>query len=154
MAGSIRRKVSVPVDLELAFRLFTEGMGTWWPLDAYSRAVAELAEQDVRAERLEFQARPGGAVLEHLSDGTVLPWAEVTAWDPPHRVRMAWRPHSMPEPPTEVEVSFAAEAGGTRVELEHRGWEALSDGFRQSLYEIYVRGWVTTLDRFAAAAAA
>ena len=153
-AGAIHRTVRVPAEPARAFRLFTEGMGTWWPLDAYSRAVAELAEQDVRAEWLEFQARPGGAVLEHLSDGTVLPWAEVTAWDPPARVQMAWRPHSMPEPPTEVEVSFAAEAGGTRVELEHRGWDALSDGFRESLHEIYGRGWPTTLDLFAAAAAA
>src|SRR5436190_877560 len=92
-AGAIRRTVRVPVEPERAFRLFTEGMGTWWP-------------------------------------------------------------HSMPEPPTEVEVSFAAEGGGTRVELEHRGWDALSDGFRESLHEIYVRGWPTTLDLFAAAAAA
>ncbi len=38
------------------------------------------------------------------------------------------------------------------VELEHRGWERLSRDFREGLYDIYARGWITTLGRFAAAA--
>jgi uncharacterized protein YndB with AHSA1/START domain len=148
----IRLAVTVRTDPERAFDLFTGGMGTWWPMDAYSRAVSELAGEGVRATRLEFQARPGGSILEHLSDGRVLPWAEVLAWHPPDRVVMAWRPHSQPEPPTELDVRFAAREGGTVVELEHRGWEGLSDGFREALYEVYARGWVSTLGRFAAAA--
>ena len=43
---------------------------------------------------------------------------------------------------------FRAEGEGTVVELEHRGWERLSDGFRDALYDIYVRGWATTLELF------
>jgi hypothetical protein len=43
------------------------------------------------------------------------------------RVVLSWRPHSLPEPPTELEVTFAARAGGTSVELEHRRWEGLSE---------------------------
>jgi len=148
----IRQEVTVRADPDHAFALFTAGMGTWWPLDAYSRAVNELADEGVAAARLEFRPRMGGAILEHLSDGRILPWAEVTAWHPPRSVRIAWHPHSEPEPPTEVEVTFTQRERGTLVELEHRGWERLSGGFRDGLYEIYVRGWVTTLDRFAAAA--
>ncbi len=144
----IRRTVSVRCAPERAFKLFTEEMGAWWPLDSYSRAVNEFAGEDVRAERLEFQARMGGSILEHLSDGRILPWGEVTAWDPPHRVVMAWRPHSMAEPPTEVDVGFTARGDGTLLEVEHRGWERLSEGFRAGLYDIYVLGWVTTLDLF------
>jgi uncharacterized protein YndB with AHSA1/START domain len=151
-ADPIRRAVTVRSDPARAFELFTAQMGSWWPLDAYSRVVNELEGQGLRAERLEFQARMGGSILEHVSDGRILPWGEVIAWDPPHRVAMSWRPHSMPEPPTELEVTFSARAGLTLVELEHRGWERLSDGFRGSLYEIYVRGWTTTLGLFAAAA--
>jgi hypothetical protein len=56
----------------------------------------------------------------------------------------------MPEPPTEVEATFTAQGNGTVVEVEHRGWEGLSEGFRGQLYEVYVRGWITTLERFAA----
>jgi len=65
---------------------------------------------------------------------------------------MAWSPHSLPEPPTEVEVTFTARDADTLVEVEHRGWEVLSEGFRTSLYDIYVRGWTATLERFAEAA--
>jgi hypothetical protein len=148
----IRQAVSVRGDPEGVFELFTERMGAWWPVDEYSRAVSEFADQGVQVVRLEFQARLGGSLLEHLSDGRILPWAEVAAWHPPHNVLMAWRPYSVPEPPTELQVTFTAQDGGTLVELEHRGWEALSEDFREGLYEIYARGWITTLGCFVAAA--
>jgi uncharacterized protein YndB with AHSA1/START domain len=148
----IRQSVTVPIHPERAFDLFTEGMGTWWPVESYSRAVSEFQHDDVEVAGLWFQARMGGSILEHMSDGRTLPWAEVIAWQPPHRVVMAWRPHSLPEPPTELEVTFAARDAGTLVEIEHRDWDGLSEGFRTQLYEIYERGWVTTLARFAAAA--
>ena len=149
----IRQTVIVRSDPERAFALFTEHMGTWWPVDAYSRAVSEFKDEDIQVARLEFQARMGGHVLEHTSDGRILPWAEVIAWHPPHSVLMAWRPHAEPEPPTEVEVTFTPRDGGTLVELEHRGWERLSEPFREGLYEIYARGWITTIGCFAVAAA-
>jgi uncharacterized protein YndB with AHSA1/START domain len=148
----IRQTVTVRSDPGRAFNVFTEQMGTWWPVESYSRAVSEFEHEDVEVAELEFQARMGGSILEHLSDGRILPWAEVIAWHPPHRVLLAWRPHSRPEPPTEIEVTFAARDGGTLVELEHRGWWRLSEDFRDELYEIYAHGWVTTIERFAAAA--
>lgn len=148
----IHQTVTVRSAPERAFDLFTEQMGTWWPVQAYSRAVSEFVDENMQVARLEFQAGLGGSILEHMSDGRILPWAEVVAWHPPHRVLMAWRPHSEPEPPTEVEVKFTARGGGTLVELEHRGWERLSEDFRAGLYDIYARGWITTLGCFAAAA--
>ena len=148
----IRHMVTVRAAPERAFDLFTEQMGTWWPVESYSRTVSEFAHEDVQVVRLEFQARMGGSVLEHLSDGRILPWAEVIAWHPPYSVVMAWRPHSSPEPPTEVEMTFTQRGDGTLVELEHRGWEQLSEDFRVGLYDTYARGWITTLGCFAAAA--
>jgi uncharacterized protein YndB with AHSA1/START domain len=148
----MRGTVTVRCAVQHAFRIFTEEMSTWWPLESYSRAVSEFEDQGVEAERLEFQPRMGGSLLEHMSDGRTLPWAEVIAWHPPHRVVMAWRPHSMPEPPTELEVTFTAADRGTLVELEHRGWERLSDDFRATLYDIYARGWNSTLELFVAVA--
>src|SRR6266516_4162165 len=68
-AEPIRHTVSVRVGPERAFQLFTRQMGAWWPVDEYSRAVSESAEEGVRVERLEFQARRGGSLLEHMSDG-------------------------------------------------------------------------------------
>ncbi|MDQ4027648.1 MAG: SRPBCC domain-containing protein [Actinomycetota bacterium] len=148
----IRRTISVQSGPERAFELFTDDMGTWWPVELYSRAVSEFKNEDVKVARLEFQARMGGSILEHMSDGRILPWAEVIVWRPPHRVVMAWRPHSAPELPTEIEVTFGPREAGTEVVVEHRGWERLSERFREQLYDIYVRGWPTTLECFAAAA--
>jgi uncharacterized protein YndB with AHSA1/START domain len=149
----IRRTVTVRCPRERAFELFTAGMGAWWPVEDYSRAVSEFAAEGVRVDRLELEPHLGGSILEHLSDGRVLPWAEITEWEPPSRVAFAWRPHDLPEPPTDLIVTFTAlEADVTAVEVEHRGWERLSEGFRGEMYEVYVRGWVTTLDRYAAAA--
>jgi uncharacterized protein YndB with AHSA1/START domain len=145
----IRQTVTVRSDPERAFDLFTDQMGTWWPVELYSRAVNEFEHEDVKVAQLVFEGRLGGSIFERLTDGRVFPWAEVVSWQPRHRVQLSWRPHSRPEPPTEVEVTFTAREGGTLVEVEHRGWERLSEEFRQGLYEIYVRGWPTTLRCFA-----
>ena len=52
-------------------------------------------------------------------------WGELLAWEPPARFVMTW---TMTPVPTEVELSFAALGPAlTRVTVEHRGWEALSD---------------------------
>ena len=146
----IREKVTVRSDPARAFELFTAQMGKWWPLESYSRAVNEFEHVNVGVSELMFEARMGGSILERMTDGRVLPWAEVLAWQPPHRVVLSWRPHSMPEPPTELEVTFVARKDGTLIEVEHRGWERLSEEFRAEMYEIYVRGWPLTLECFVA----
>ena len=144
----IRRSIDVGAAPEQAFRVFTEEMGTWWVLETHSRAAVERS--GVKAERIEFQGRVGGQVLEHLSNGEVLPWAEVVEWEPPRRLVLAWRPHGRPQPPTEVEVVFTPRASGTHVELVHRGWEHLSEEFEE-LYDSYGQGWSGTLERFSLA---
>jgi uncharacterized protein YndB with AHSA1/START domain len=148
----IRQTVSVRCVPERAFELFTNQMSTWWPVESYSRAVSEFQHEDVKTAELVFQARMGGSILERLTDGRILPWAEVIGWQPPHRVLLSWRPHSAPEPPTEVDVTFTEREWGTLVEVEHRGWQLLSEEFREGLYEIYSRGWPTTLQLFAVVA--
>ena len=142
----------VPLDPRRAFHLFTEGMGQWWPVESYSRAVSELAHENVEVVRLEFQPRVDGSIVEHLNDGRTLPWGLISRWSPPERLVIAWRPHSQPEPPTEIDVTFGAHDGGTLVVIEHRGWERLSEGFRDELRPVYERGWITTLACYAAAA--
>jgi hypothetical protein len=44
----------------------------------------------------------------------------------PRRLVFAWRPAGFaPHEPTEVEVRFEPAERGTRVTVEHRGWDAL-----------------------------
>jgi uncharacterized protein YndB with AHSA1/START domain len=147
----IRRSVTVRCAPDRAFEIFTERIDDWWPVETHSRAASEFDAEGVKVERIEFQRRVGGQILEHLSNGSTLPWAEVVAWDPPRRFVLAWRPHPRPQAPTEVEVTFTPADGGTLVSLEHRGWERLTEDVRE-LYQSYAGGWVSTLGRFAAAA--
>lgn len=143
----IRRSVSVNLAPERAFTLFTDEMGTWWPLTSYSRAVDEYDKGTMKSERLEFQGRLGGRILEHLSNGEVVPWAEVLAWEPPARFVLAWKPNATDRPPTELEVHFVAEGTGTRVEVEHRGWERLGDDATRARTQ-YDNGWPMVLGLF------
>ncbi len=147
----IRLSVEVGVDTERAFRLFTEEIDTWWPLETHSRAVNDFEGGSLEVERVEFQPRVGGMVLEHLSDGQVLPWGEVLVWKPPRRVVLAWKPNSTPRPPTELEIRFTSVDGGTFVELEHRGWERLGDVAIEARRG-YEQGWPGGLARFQDAA--
>jgi uncharacterized protein YndB with AHSA1/START domain len=50
-------------------------------------------------------------------------------------------------PSTEVEVAFTSTGdGGTRIDLEHRGWEALGpDAAKRQGYD---DGWRTLFERF------
>lgn len=147
----IVRSVSVQQGIEDAFRIFTEEIGSWWPVETHSRAASDFEGEDVKVERVEFQTRAGGHVLEHLSNGQTLRWAEILVWEPPRRFVLAWHPTFAERSPTEVEVRFTASDGGTVVELEHRGWERLGPGFAE-LRGSYAPGWVVVLHRFRSAA--
>jgi len=146
----IRRSMTVACSPERAFRLFTREIGSWWPVEVHSRAADDFEGQGIEVERIEFQGRIGGRVLEHMSDGRTLPWAEVLAWEPPSCFVLSWHPSYSARPPTEVEVRFSAFGPGTLVELEHRGWEALGPEIAAEIQGSYAAGWIPTLERFRA----
>jgi uncharacterized protein YndB with AHSA1/START domain len=73
------------------------------------------------------------------ADGRKGYWGTVLAWEPPHRLVVAWNVGNRRPEPTELEVRFLAEGSGTRVELEHRGWERF--GPEDKGYEGYSSGW-------------
>jgi hypothetical protein len=51
----------------------------------------------------------------------------------------------------EVEVRFTPAGSGTRVELEHRGWEKAGDR-AMWLHERYAEGWPSVLGHYRAKA--
>jgi hypothetical protein len=81
-------------------------------------------------------------------------WGEVRGWEPPSGFTIRWL-----GTPAPTEVAFVFQQLGprlTRVALEHRGWEALTD---EQLAEdcalpggyasgAYVTGWRVVLDTF------
>ena len=146
----IRRSVRVDRTQEDAFELFTERIGEWWPTEEFSRTADEEFGEGVKLERVVFEPRQGGRVYEVTWDGQEASWAEVLVYEPPSRIVLAWKPNDTDRPPTEVEVRFEPDAGGTRVELEHRGWERLGD-LAAKARQGYSDGWRTPLERFVAA---
>lgn len=109
------RTTVVDCDPVEAFEIFTQQIEHWWPRASHSVFDAESAS-------VAFEA---GRLVERSTDGRTALWGEVLAWDPPHSVTFTWHPGRSAEEQTEVTVTFSAEAGATRVELVHRGWDRL-----------------------------
>ena len=140
----IRKSVTVQRLPEEAFKIWTDGIGGWWPAIGHS-----LGKE--RVVNVVFEAKLDGRVYEVWDDGVEHDWARVIAFDPPHRFVMSWQPNPDRSAPTEVEVRFTAEGTGTRVDLEHRAWDRLGDQ-GQELRASYDGGWPTTLARYQEAA--
>jgi len=120
----VRKSIVVGAPPERAFRVFTEQMGSWWPL-----ATHHIGKVDAKDAIVE--PRVGGRFFERGVDGSECMWGHVLAWDPPRRVILSWELNAEwkydPSIKAEVEVTFVAEGSGTRVELEHRGFESYGD---------------------------
>jgi uncharacterized protein YndB with AHSA1/START domain len=142
-AGSvvIRKSITVAVPVETAFRLFTEQIGTWWPLATKSVAQAE-------AETLVVEPEVGGTVYERGRDGTVHKWGDVVVWEPPSRVAFTWHPGRGEETRQDVDVQFRPIEGGTRVEVAQTGWERLV-ATAAEIPDHYESGWDEILRSYA-----
>jgi uncharacterized protein YndB with AHSA1/START domain len=144
--GAIRRSITVDCSVEHAFATFTERIHEWWPLSRYS---IDNDESGSPPETVIFQGGAGGQIYERTKKGEELKWADVIAFEPPHRFVLAWNPSREQErPPTEVEVTFTDEGGTTRVDLEHRGWEKLGERAAEAR-QGYGQGWPAVLASFA-----
>ena len=113
---AVHKSLFVECSPERAFEVFTKEIGAWWPTQSHSIGQDKITE-------VVFEQQVGGRVFERHSDGGEGEWGRVLACDPPHRFVMSWYPGHDASKATELEVRFAAEGDGTRVELDHRGWE-------------------------------
>ena len=139
---TIRKSIHVKRPIEAAFRVFTEDIGRWWPLkDGYSFGGA-------RADQIYLEGKEGGRFFERFTDGEEYQVGTVTACTPPSRVVFSWKAPNW-DAATEVEVRFTAEGDGTRVDLEHRGWERAGAAAEKESSG-YNQGWDTVLARYAA----
>jgi uncharacterized protein YndB with AHSA1/START domain len=139
---SIQKSIFVkrlPAD---AFRLFTAEIQAWWPLKQGFSFGRE------RADKIFLEPRVGGRFFERFSDGEEHEVGRVTTYDPPARVVFTWQQPNW-NAATEVEVRFAAEGEGTRLTLEHRGFERLDEASRKVSFS-YSSGWDLILARYAA----
>ena len=126
---AIRKSVVVAAPADVAWTLFTERMGEWWPLASHSHGGEEVETAMATPER----------IFERWKDGTEKTWGHMLAWEPPHRLMFTWEISE--DCGNEVEVRFTPEGDSTRVELEHRGWEPRA----KDTWRDYETGWGTVL---------
>jgi uncharacterized protein YndB with AHSA1/START domain len=139
----VRKQISVECNVEDAFRTFTEDIATWWPVESHSMSGEGATPH--------FEQQTGGRVYERASDGKEHEWATILVYEPPSRIVLEWTVNPA-APPTEVEVRFSSDGEGTRVELEHRGWERYPSGGTEERGS-YDSGWSGVLERFRTAGA-
>ena len=152
-ASRLRKVVSVQVPPTVAWRVFTEKMGTWWPLATHKIGKATAVDAVI-------EPHVGGRWYERGEDGSTCDWGRVLAWEPPSRLVLSWDisadwQHD-PNLRTEVEIRFIAEGEyGTRVELEHRHLDRYGTR-RDEMRGIFDSegGWSGLLASFVGAAAA
>jgi uncharacterized protein YndB with AHSA1/START domain len=146
----VKKTLVVAATPQKAFDVFTAGFDRWWPRSH------SIGESPLQAAVLE--GRQGGRWYGLLENGREAEWGDVLAWEPPHRLLLAWRIGADwkydPALLTEVEVVFTPEGEGTRVHFEHRLLEnmgAEGEGARASFDS--EGGWTGLLQMFAAEAA-
>ena len=140
----VRNSIHIGCSPVHAFETFTQRLGEWWPLSTHSIGLETAI--DATLEPWE-----GGRLFERMRDGTEAHWARVLTWDPPQRLVLEWKVNPNAVAPTEIDVRFTADGDGTRVDLEHRGWERLGEAALEARGS-YDADWPMVLARFAAAA--
>jgi len=146
----VRKSVRVGAPPERAFKVFTDGIGRWWP-KTHHIGAADL-------DALVIEPKAGGRWYERGVDGSECDVGKVLVWEPPARLVLAWQLTADwkfdPGLITEVEVRFLADgANATRVELEHRDLERYgerADGVRATIDSS--EGWNGILQLFKQAA--
>lgn len=147
---AVRRAIRVEAPVERAFHVFTAQMASWWPVDTH-----HIAEKPL--EEIVIEERAGGRWFERAADGNECDWGTVRAWEPPTRVVFGWhlteRWEFDPDQAnaSEVEIRFVPDGSGTRVEVEHRGFERHGEGGPVVAAAVDAEGgWGTLLTRYAA----
>lgn len=116
--NSVRKVIVVEAPQAVAWRVFTQKMGAWWPLANYKIGKAPAVDA-------VLEPHVGGRWYERGDDGSTCEWGTVLSWDPPSRLVLSWDISAdwQPDPAlkTEIEVRFIPDGENvTRVELEHR----------------------------------
>lgn len=131
----VRREVLVPATPEIAFAVFTDEIGGWWPIGSHSvfhDGTVALAD---------------GRIIEYSADGRESVWGTVLDWAPPARLSFTWHPGRPASGAGRVTVTFTAAGDQTLVVLLHEGWEGYADP--DAARQEYDTGWPRVLAAYA-----
>ena len=136
------KSVVLPLAPVAAFELFTRKIGEWWPPDR--RHTQDPTSQIFLLE--------DGRFYERARDGREIELGYVRSWEHPSRIVLDFFIATGPEKPTEVEITFAAKAGGTQVTEVHRPKPSSEDLWLERAPR-YERSWDVVLAALSRAAA-
>jgi hypothetical protein len=139
--GVASAMIEVSVDPPTAFAIFTDEIGQWWrpgPINWNNarRAVGVRIEPGVGGRWIEVDDPASGEGVE---------CGRITAWEPGRRFVFLYRDVGHEIDDTEVEVRFEPIEGGTRVTLEHRGWEHVPAAVATRRRDLKRAGWASIL---------
>ena len=128
-----------------AFALFTDEIGLWWRKDS------PYWNDPERALSIRIEPHAGGRLLEvydlDTEDGFEI--GRITVWEPGRRLGLTWRQPDWPDgASTHVEVTFEPMGTGTRVRLEHTGFERVPGA--EAFVDGFAGGWNELLGFFGA----
>lgn len=117
MSSKILVALRIAAPPEVVFDAFTDDIALWWKpngLFAFTpRSPGVMAFEDDR-------------LVERLPTGKVFEVGQVRVWERGQRLVFGWRQATFaPGMDTEVEVRFELVETGTRVTVEHRGWDTV-----------------------------
>jgi hypothetical protein len=141
----VRVTVEVAVDPVTAFIIFTQEIGSWW-------RPGPLNWNDAgRALGMRIEPGPGGRWLEthDRKTGEGVTQGRFTAWELGERLAFIYQDTGHQLDGTEVEIRFEPVEGGTRVTLEHRGWERVAPETVTRSRNLKRWGWGNILNWYA-----
>lgn len=116
----VHKSITVPLAIEQAFQLWTEGISTWWPAGHSRSGEADIA--------IFIEGEVGGRLYERTKSGTEHEWGSILVWEPPAHLAYHWYLGSGPTQPTRVDVTFSViSQKETLVQIEHRGPELIGE---------------------------
>ncbi|HKJ23723.1 MAG TPA: SRPBCC domain-containing protein [Myxococcota bacterium] len=119
----VRASTVVAAAPDDAFRLFTDEVDAWW------RRGPRFRFRPGADGVMRFEGEAGGRLVEAFDAAgeDVYEVGRILAWEPPGRLCFEFRARAFaPGETTRVEIRFEAVAQGTRVVVEHAGFEAFA----------------------------
>jgi hypothetical protein len=139
--ASIVVTIEVGVDPDAAFAIFTEEIGQWW------RAGPINWNDNRHAVGIRIEPGVGGRWIEvtDAQTGEGFEAGRISVWEPGARLAFAYRDAGHRIDGTQVEVRFEPVPGGTRVTLEHSGWDLVSPDVAATARQAKRYGWANIL---------
>jgi uncharacterized protein YndB with AHSA1/START domain len=129
----IRLQVELPLSCDDTWEILTGAshITSWW------------------GNHVSLEARPGGAFVEHWSDGNraLVTRGTVTCCEPPNRLTLTWEDDGWAHE-TSLNLAIKPVPGGSTLVLLHQGWDQFPPDQRQQLRQAHESGWRHHLDNF------